>query len=145
MIILDTNVISEGFRIRPNDHVRNWLDSREPADLFLCAPVLAELRQGVERLPAGRKRTELDRLISAMELDLFDNRLLVFDRDSAYEFGRVVTTRTRIGQPITAMDAMIASIAIANQMAIATRDVSGFEHLGIPLINPFDPAPSSRS
>jgi toxin FitB len=144
MIILDTNVISEGFRVRPNEFVRDWLDSQEPADLFLCAPVLAELRYGVERLPAGRKRAELDRFVSGVEIDLFDNRLLAFDRESAHAFGRVVTIRARIGQPIMTMDAVIAAIAIANQMAIATRDISGFEHLGIALINPFDPAPLPR-
>lgn len=142
MIILDTNVISEGFRIRPNERVRDWLDNQEPADLFLCAPVLAELRYGVERLPPGRKRIELDRLVSDIETDLFDNRLLAFDRESAHAFGRVVVARARIGLTITAVDAMIAAVAIANRMAVATRDVSGFDHLGITLINPFEPASS---
>jgi toxin FitB len=144
MIILDTDVISEGFRTQPNASVRNWLDSQEPGDLFLCAPVLAELRYGVEHLPVGRKRAELDRLIAEVETDLFDNRLLTFDRDSAHEFGRVLAKRARMGAPIMTMDAMIAAVAIANRMAVATRDMSGFDHLGITLINPFEPAPSPR-
>jgi predicted nucleic acid-binding protein len=142
MIILDTNVISEGFRVRPSELVRNWLDSREPADLFLCAPVLAELRYGIELLPPGRKRTELGRLISAAESDLFGNRLLAFDRQSAHEYARVLTARAKIGEPITTIDAMIAAIAISTGMAVATRDISGFDHLGITLINPFESMPS---
>jgi predicted nucleic acid-binding protein len=142
MIILDTNVISEGFRVRPSELVRNWLDSQEPADLFLCTPVLAELRYGAERLPPSRKRTELGRLISTAESDLFGNRLLTFDRESAYEYGRVLAARAKIGEPITAIDAMIAAIAIAAGTAVATRDISGFDHLGITLINPFEPMPS---
>lgn len=140
MIILDTNVISEGFRIHPSSVVRAWLDRQEPSELFLCAPVLAELRYGVERLPAGRRRTELDRLVTSAEEDLFANRILPLDRESAHEFGRVVAKRASVGRPILPMDGLIASIAIANGMAIATRDSDDFTGLGIELVNPFEAA-----
>jgi predicted nucleic acid-binding protein len=144
MIILDTNVISEGLRVRPNEHVRAWLDAGKPNEFFLCAPVLAELRFGIERLPVGAKRRELDRVISAAEEELFANRLLPFDRDSAHEFGRIVAVRAGMGLAIAPMDAMIAAIAITNGMAVATRDVSDFDHLAILLINPFEPGASRR-
>jgi toxin FitB len=139
MIILDTNVISEGFRIGPKLIVRDWLDRQIPSDLFLCAPVLAELRYGIERMPAGRRRVELDRLVTSAERDLFGNRLLPVDREAAHEFGRVVAKRAQIGRPIMPMDGMIAAIALANGMSIATRDVDDFTGLGIDLVNPFEP------
>jgi len=139
MIILDTNVISEGFRVLPDRVVRSWLDRQTPSDLFLCAPVLAELRYGVERLPAGRRRTELDHLVSNAEQDLFANRLLPVDREAAHAFGRVTAKRASMGRPILPMDGMIAAIALANGMAIATRDIDGFVGLGIELVNPFEP------
>lgn len=138
MIILDTNVISEGFRVRPSSVVRDWLDRHDPTELFLCTPVLAELRYGVERLPAGHRRTELDRLVSNAEEDLFANRILPLDRESAHEFGRVVAKRASLGMPILPMDGLIAAIAIANGMAIATRDLNDFTDLGIDLVNPFE-------
>lgn len=138
MIVLDTNVISEGFRVRPDYVVRDWLDRQTPSDLFLCAPVLAELRFGVERLPAGRRRTELDRLVSNAEQDLFANRLLPIDREAAHAFGRIVATRANMGRPIMPMDGMIAAIALANGMSIATRDTDDFTGLGINLVNPFE-------
>jgi predicted nucleic acid-binding protein len=138
MIILDTNVISEGFRKRPQPRVRDWLNHQRPSDLFLCAPVLAELRYGIERLPAGRRRNELDRLVSNAEQDLFANRLLTVDREAAHEFGRVVAGRAGIGRPIMPMDGMIAAIALANGMSVATRDVDDFAGLGIDVVNPFE-------
>ena len=138
MIILDTNVISEGFRPLPNIGVRLWMDAQIPADLFLCAPVLAELRYGVERLPIGARRRELDHLISNAEENLFGNRILTVDRESAYEFGRVVARRSSIGRPISPMDALIAAIATTHRMAIATRDIRAFTDLGLDLINPFE-------
>jgi toxin FitB len=140
MIILDTNVVSEGFRINPSAAVRAWLDSRRPSDLFLCAPVLAELRYGVERLPLSRRREVLDGCITNAEQDLFANRLLPVDRESAHEFGRVVARRGARGRPILPMDGLIAAIAIANGMAIATRDIDDFTDLDIELINPFEVA-----
>jgi predicted nucleic acid-binding protein len=138
MIILDTNIVSESFRLDPSRSVRAWLDRQRSSDLFLCAPVLAELRYGLERLPHGRRRAELDRLLSSAEKDLFGNRLLPFDREAAHEFGRVVAQRNGIGRPIMPMDALIAAIAIANRMAVATRNVDDFVGLDINVINPFD-------
>ncbi len=138
MIILDTNVISEGFRTRPSSVVRSWLDRHDPNELYLCAPVLAELRYGVERLPASRRRTELDRLVTNAEEDLFANRILPLDRESAHEFGRVVAKRAGMGRPILPMDGLIAAVAIANGMAIATRDIDDFSGLGIDVIDPFE-------
>ncbi len=137
MIILDTNVISEGFRVSPAQVVRDWLDHQMPSDLFLCAPVLAELRYGIERLPVGRRRTELDQLVTNAERDVFANRLLPVDREAAHEFGRLVAKRVQVGRPIMPMDGMIAAIALANGMSIATRDVDDFTGLGIRIINPF--------
>lgn len=140
MIVLDTNVISEAFRPAPSTAVRTWLDAQTPTDLFLCAPVLAELRYGVERLPAGVRKAELERLLSNVESELFDSRILPFDRPSAHAFGRILVRRNSIGRPMPAMDALIASIAISHGTAVATRDVLDFTGLGLRLINPFEPA-----
>jgi hypothetical protein len=115
MIVLDTNVISEAFRIAPSPTVQSWLDTQMPNDLFLCTPVLAELRYGIERLPASARRAGLEQMLSAVEGELFESRILSLDRAAAYEFGRI-------------------------RMAIATRDVSDFAELGLDIINPFEPA-----
>jgi toxin FitB len=138
MIVLDTNIISEAFRKAPSAAVRTWLDAQTPTDLFLCAPVLAELRYGVERLAAGARRTALEGLLLNVEAELFDNRILPFDRASAYEFGRILVRRNSMGRPLATMDALIAAIAISHRMALATRDVVDFAELGLELINPFE-------
>ncbi len=140
MIVLDTNIISEGFRKAPSATVRVWLDAQAPTDLFLCAPVLAELRYGIERLTPGARKAALEALLLNVETELFDNRILPFDRASAYEFGRILVRRNSMGRPIATMDAIIAAIAISHRMALATRDVVDFSGLELDLINPFEPA-----
>jgi hypothetical protein len=140
MIVLDTNVISEAFRIAPSPMVRSWLDAQKPTELFLCAPVLAELRYGIERLAAGARRAGLEQMLSRVENELFENRILPFDRAAAYEFGRVQARRVNLGRPMSTMDALIAAIAVSHRMAVATRDTGDFAGLELDVINPFEPA-----
>jgi predicted nucleic acid-binding protein len=140
MIVLDTNVISEAFRIAPSPIVRSWLDAQKPTDLFLCAPVLAELRYGIERLAVGARRAGLEQMLPRIESELFESRILPFDRAAAYEFGRIQARRVTLGRPMSTMDALIAAIAMSHHMAVATRDITDFAGLGLDIINPFEPA-----
>ena len=142
MILLDTNVISDPARPAPNLAVRAWLDAQPSASLFLCAPVLGELRFGVERLPDGARKRRLQSAADQIEYDLYRGRILSFDANAASQYGRVAAARERVGRPMGQMDALIASIALAHRAALATRDVEGFSDLGLELINPFQaPAP----
>jgi predicted nucleic acid-binding protein len=142
MILLDTNVVSEATRVQPDPRVREWLDEQSAQDLYLCTPVLAELRYGIERLPSGRKRSLLEETLSELEEQGFRDRILPLDRDAAHEFGRLVAKRERLGRPIKTMDALIAGIALVHRATIATRDVSDFEGLDLSLVNPFGPTPT---
>jgi toxin FitB len=136
MILLDTNIVSEPYRARPNARVRDWLNEQSKERLFICTPVLAELRYGVERVEAGPRRTRLEEWMRGLE-DHFQNRILPVDRDAAHEFGRVFARRYRIGRPIATMDALIAAIARCHHAKLATHDVADFDHLDLEIIDPF--------
>jgi predicted nucleic acid-binding protein len=138
MILLDTNVVSDSSRPRPHPSVRNWFSAQSPADLYICSPVLAELRYGVERLPMGNRRKYLEEWQKRIEQEGFSDRILSFDRRAAYEFGRLLHQRTSAGRPIRTIDAMIASIAKAEGATLATRDVGDFSDLGLEIVNPFE-------
>jgi predicted nucleic acid-binding protein len=136
VIVLDTNVISEGFRALPNEAVISWLKAQPPESLYLCTPVLAELRYGVEKLPSGRRQRDLVFRVDSVE-SFFRDRILVLDAAAAAEFGRLAALRQRKGRRIEPMDGLIAAIASAQRFALATRDIDDFIGLGIELINPF--------
>jgi predicted nucleic acid-binding protein len=138
MILLDTNVVSDSARLRPHPHVRAWMKAQWPTELFICAPVLAELMYGIERLPPGRKRSFLEGWLLTLEKEGFPDRVLAFDRRAAFEFGKILHWRTSRGRPIKTMDAIIASIARAESAKLATRDVADFSDLGLELVNPFE-------
>lgn len=137
MILLDTNVICEIFRPRPDRRVISWIDAQPSASLYLCTPVLAELRFGIERLPPSSRKERLQEVIDRIEIELYRDRVLVFDSSAAAAYGRIAAGREQRGEPIQQMDALIAAIATVHGAAIATRNTRDFDGLGIELINPF--------
>jgi toxin FitB len=143
MILLDTNVVSEPHRPRPDSAVQEWLNAQPAQNLYLCTPVLAELRYGFERLPSGARRNRLESWFRDLEEQHFADRILPFDQLAAHEFGRVMSRRQKAGRPIKPMDALIAAIAVGHMAAIATRDMMDFADLGLELINPFQ-VPATR-
>jgi len=138
MILVDTNVLSEPMRPRPDRTVMNWLNAQPWDSLFLCTPVLAELRYGHERLPAGQRKDGLGAAIDRVENELYHGRILSFDPTAAANYARLAARRARQGRRMEQMDALIASIALTHGAAIATRDIEDFAGLGIELINPFE-------
>jgi predicted nucleic acid-binding protein len=139
MIIIDTNVISESMRPRPNQGVIAWFNAQPWDSLYLCTPVLAELRYGAERLPRSRRKDVLSAAIDRIEKELYEGRVLSFDQASAANYAHVVTLCERQGRRIQQMDVLIAAIALTHHASIATRDIAGFADLGLELVDPFEP------
>ncbi len=72
-----------------------------------------------------------------IENEMFPGRILVFDQLAAHHFGRLRARRRAAGRHLRTMDGMIAAIAAAHAMTLATRNVADFEGLDIPLVDPF--------
>ena len=136
MILLDTNVVSETMRPQPAENVRAWLNAQRPEDVFICMPVLAELRYGVENLPRGSRRKRLEEAVAKVE-EVFASRMLPFDRAAAHEYGRIMAHRDRLGRSTGTMDGLIAAIAKVHGAVVATRDARGFDDSGLEIIDPF--------
>jgi predicted nucleic acid-binding protein len=141
MIILDTNVISETQKPDPDPKVMAWLDSLDPTITYLTAITVAELVYGVDRLPAGKRRTTLSQAISAIVETDFYGRILPFDATAAYYFGAVADAEKN-GLAVKFADGAIAAIARANNLCpVATRDETPFAAMGVDIINPWKDQP----
>jgi len=137
VIILDTNVLSEAFKPQPAESVLGWLATQAPSAVFTTTITLAEILNGIETLPPGRRRIRLSAAVEAMFRDQFEGRILAFDEDAARQYSRIAATRARVGRPISQFDAMIAAIARLHRAAVATRDTADFEHCGVETIDPW--------
>jgi toxin FitB len=137
VIVLDTNVISELMRLEPHPAVVAWIAAQPNATLCTTSVNKAEILYGIVALPEGRRAALLTAAGAMFAEDLAD-RVLPFDSAAAARYGEIVTTRGRAGRPIEAFDALIAATALAAGANIATRDVRGFEGLGLTLIDPWN-------
>ncbi|MDP9050931.1 MAG: type II toxin-antitoxin system VapC family toxin [Acidobacteriota bacterium] len=135
--LLDTNVVSEWTKPRPNPGVIEWLTQVEEDEVFISVITFAELRHGIERLPAGARRRRLDEWLRG-ELPLrFEGRIALIDGAVADEWGRVVAQREARGRPIQAMDALIAATAQVHSLTLVTRNASDFQASLKAVLNPW--------
>ena len=138
MILLDTNIVSEVYKPRPDALVVNWIDAQPRDLLYLCTPVLAEMYFGIELLDEGDRKNRLRASIERLQNELYRDRILVFDVLSAIEYGQIAASRRKSGQRINQVDGLIAAIARANGATLATRNSRHFVDLGLNVIDPFD-------
>lgn len=139
MYLLDTNIVSELRRARPNGAVVAWVESVAEEDLHLCALSLGEIQAGIELTreqdPAKAAQLEAwaDQVAAAYNVLPMDaatfrlwGKLMHRQSDTLYE------------------DAMIAACALTHKLTVVTRNVRDFERFGVPLFNPFDNDPPPR-
>ena len=138
MIVLDTNVISDAMKPSPHHAVDVWLRGLD-VEVAISAITMAELLAGIARLPEGERKRALSRRIDAV-LDLYrgTGAILPFDEAAAAHYAEILVARDQAGSPISTADAQIAAICRAHGATCATRNVKGFVHTGVELINPWE-------
>lgn len=137
MILIDTNVISEPLRAAPEPRVVEWLDAQLLETLFLSVITVAELRFGIARLPAGRRRDGLRERLETQVLPAFAGRVLAFDLAATQTYADLMAKTQAAGFAIGLADGYIAAIATVSGMTVATRDTTPFTALGVSVINPW--------
>lgn len=135
-VIFDTNVISELMRAAPDSRVQEWVRQLPPAMVYTTSVTLAEVRFGIARLPAGRRRTLLGDAADDV-FGAFADRVLPFDVTAASQYALVVVERQQAGAPIAGFDAQIAAICRCHDAALATRNIDDFSQIGLTLIDPW--------
>ncbi len=137
MILIDTNVISELWKLVPDPRVLAWMDAQATETLYLSAVTVAELRFGVAAMPAGKRRTVyLDRLEREV-VPVFSGRVLPFDLDASQAYADLMAKARSAGKAIGKADGYIAATAAAHGLMVATRDTSPFEAAGLGVVNPW--------
>lgn len=139
MIVLDTNVLSELLRAKPEPVVVDWTASQPIDTLFTTTVTQAEMLYGVGLLPDGRRRRRLEKAVAALFAEDFNGRVLPFDSDAAKAYAEIAAERQRMGRPMSQFDAQIAAITQSRGGRLATRHVVDFEHCGLDTLNPWLP------
>lgn len=132
--LVDTNVLSEVRKRRPDPGVRRWYSATVSSELYLSVLVVGEIRQGIERL---RRRD--DRAAESLEswlgtlLARFGDHVVPVSAEVADRWGRL-----NVPDPLPAVDGLMAATALVHGWTLVTRNERDVAESGVPLLNPFD-------
>ena len=138
MILLDTNVISEPMKPRPDAAVMAWLDAQPVEDVYISTVTVAELEYGIRLLPEGRRRDSLQAALSDLLEIEFANRIWSFDLPASRNYGEIPASRRAAGLPISTQDCQIAAVARSRGAVVATRNVDDFKGCNVQIVNPWN-------
>ncbi len=132
--LLDTNVVSNYAKPRRDLRVDAWLGRLDDSDLYLSTLTIAELWQGIDRLPSGEKKSALAKWVDEDLMSHFFGRTVGYTLDAARNYGQLVERARTAGKHPDTMDVLLASTALAEGMVVATLNRKHFEVLGVPLV-----------
>jgi predicted nucleic acid-binding protein len=135
--LLDTNVISELLKRKPEPKVTTWIDATDEELLFLSVLTLGEIRKGVVLLPRNARRTSLDAWLSK-DLPLrFSGRILDIDQEVAHRWGQISGLASAKGVNVPVIDGLLAATAIQHNLTLVTRNTRDVAATGVTLFNPW--------
>jgi predicted nucleic acid-binding protein len=136
--LLDTNVISELIAKQPNESVVEWLDQLDPNTVYLSVITIGEIQKGIEKLTPSKRREAVQEWLETDLLLRFQGRILAITAEVMLVWGKLTGQLEKEGRPITAIDSLIAAIALHGDYCLVTRNEHDFQHIGVKIINPWE-------
>jgi predicted nucleic acid-binding protein len=138
--LLDTCVLAELTRPKPEASVIKALQDLSDADSFISVVSIGEIQKGISLRGDGRRKMELAAWLEALETQ-YENQILTVDRETARIWGTITAEAQKAGRTIPAADGLIASTALHRGLTVMTRNASDFEVTGVPILNPWSLPP----
>ena len=135
--LLDTNIISELVKPRPDANVTAWIEDTDESLLFLSVLTLGEIRRGIAVLPQSRRRATLE---AWLEKDLrarFEGRILSIDNEVADRWGLLTAAARNNGIVLPVIDGLLAATALEHNLTLVTRDTRQIPSMGVAVFNPW--------
>lgn len=136
--LLDTNVISELRRHRPDQRVIAFVAAQPLEALHVSAATLAEIRFGIELVADAGRRAELATWLTHKVRPMFEHRILPISEDVMLTWHLLVEEGRKSGHTFSQPDLIIAATAAQYGLTVVSRDVSEFERAKVPFLNPWD-------
>lgn len=137
--LVDNCVLSELRRPGGDPRVARQFSALADEDVFLSVLTIGELRKGIDKLQAGKKKSGLDAWMREL-LIAARGRILPVDVETAVIWGEVAARAELAGRPLPAIDCLIAATAIQHGLHLMTRNIADFEPTGVLLVNPWSSA-----
>jgi toxin FitB len=141
--LLDTNVVSELRRPKPERKVLAFVGAQPLDLLYVSVATLAEIRFGIEIVSNANRRAELNDWLAHKLRPMFAQRVLAITEDIMVKWRLLVEDGRKAGHTFSQPDLIIAATALQHGLTIVSRDVSDFQKARAPVFNPWaDPPPA---
>lgn len=135
--LLDTNVISELIKPRPQLNVTAWIEDTDESLLYLSVLTLGEIRRGIATLPESRRRATLEAWLDKDLRVRFEDRILTIDREVADRWGLLTAAARNSGIVLPVIDGLLAATALEHNLTLVTRDTGQVPSMGVAVFNPW--------
>ena len=135
--LLDTCAISELTKTKPDKKVVSWITNNDEANYYLCSLTFGELYKGVSKLPDSKKRKKLFLWIEHDLKERFAGKILDIDLMVARTWGEIQGASEAVGNPMPAIDSLIAATGLAHDLTVVTRNITDMQQSGVSLLNPW--------
>jgi toxin FitB len=135
--LLDTCLISELAKSKPDENVVNWVLSENETGFYVSVLTFGELHKGIEKLPESKKKEELRNWVNDELKNRFQSRIIGIDMRVSILWGKIQCIAEKKGKPMPAIDSLIAATALSHDLTVVTRNVSDMEQSGVRLLNPW--------
>ena len=135
--LLDTSILSELVKPRPDAHVEAWTRAQSPLDLALSVLTLGELEQGIATLPFGARRAQLSQWAHFDVPRQFFGRLLPVDAAVTVAWGQLAGSAHTAGRPLPVIEGLLLATAHVFGLTLVTRNVSDCAERGVPVYDPW--------
>lgn len=135
--LLDTCVLAELIRPRPEPKVIRWLDSQREDDLFLSVLTVGEIQKGARKAADPVRRARIQKWLDGELRPRFSSRLLPVCESAALVWGRLMAEAELRGEPLPAVDLLIAATGRAHSLTVVTRNQRDLERCSVAVLNPW--------
>lgn len=135
--LLDTNVLSEMRRPKPNADVLRFISERPLDQLYTSVATFAEIRFGIERLTDVARRAALHEWLEHIVRPMFEGRLLEIDEEIMLRWRLILDDGRKRGHTFSQPDLLIAATALHHGLTVVTRDTREYAMANVPVLNPW--------
>jgi predicted nucleic acid-binding protein len=135
--LLDTNVISELRRPKPERKVAAFLSAQPLDSLYISSVTLAEIRFGIELIGAPDRRAELNEWLMHKVRPMFEQRVLPVTEDIMLKWRLLVQEGRKTGHTFSQPDLIIAATAIEHGLTLVSRNTGDYERARVSILNPW--------
>jgi predicted nucleic acid-binding protein len=137
--LVDTNVVSELMKPRPNRRVVAWVETTSEVLLHLSVITIGEVRKGIDLLAdMDPRRAALQSWLDRDVRVRFAGRLLAFDDAVAERWGQLEALAKKRRLTLPTIDAQLAATALHHGLTFVTRDTAHIAPTGVPVFNPWN-------